>query len=110
METTVLPNFLICSDIRRSLSIFYWRAENPIKLEPKGASFKTHTLYASEFFDSLSDNLRVMIADDQKNINLISFSVTSIGLSDYLLILSSSKNGEGRRFLCRSFGDKLQET
>ncbi len=80
MKTLVLPSFLICSDIRRSLSIFYWQPENPIKLTPKGDSFKALTLYDTEFFDSFGDNLRIVSADDQKNISLLSFSITSLDL------------------------------
>ncbi len=81
METLVLPNFIICSDIRRSVCLIYWSFDGTqMKLSIQADSFRNHTLYTTEFFDSNQESLRIVTADDEKNVCLLSYQVHSITL------------------------------
>lgn len=87
IETLVLPQFLVCSDLRRSISLVYWSTEQPLRLSIQADSFRTHTAYATAFYDSSAENLRIITSDDEKNICLLSYSGTS---KNFQIVLTNS--------------------
>lgn len=89
IETLVLPQFLVCSDIRRSISIIYWSTEQPLKLSVQADSFRTHTAYATAFYDSSAEGLRMVTSDDEKNICILGYSANSRIITNVFLCYST---------------------